>query len=94
MLLAYDPFLSLAYPMIAHTPPVASNLPIKLWLLGNCQQIHTVYNVTVYIYTVHAQNNYPYRTTIHAIGVYQVYMYIRTSRRSINNNYQIWAATM
>ena len=30
---------SLAYSMITHTPPVAGNLPTKLWLLGNSQQI-------------------------------------------------------
>ena len=29
ILLAHDPLSSLAYPMITHWPPVASNLPIK-----------------------------------------------------------------
>ena len=29
VLLVHDPFSSLAYPMITHTPPVAGNLPIK-----------------------------------------------------------------
>ena len=33
VLLAHDPLSSLAYPIITHTPLVASNL-----LLGNCQQ--------------------------------------------------------
>ena len=36
-LLAHDPLSSLAYPMITHTPLVASNFPIKQ-LLGDGQQ--------------------------------------------------------
>ena len=33
---------SLAYPMINHDSLVASNLPIKLWLLGNSQQQYNI----------------------------------------------------
>ena len=33
---------SLAYFMMTHPLPVASKLPIKLWLLDNYQQIHVL----------------------------------------------------
>ena len=33
------PFHDLVYPVVDHTPLVAGGLPIKLWLLGNGQQI-------------------------------------------------------
>ena len=40
-MLAHRPLPSLAYPIITYTPLdlVADNFPIKLWLLGNGQQI-------------------------------------------------------
>ena len=34
--------------MITHTPPVASNLHMKIWLLYEGQYMHTV--VTVHVY--------------------------------------------
>ena len=39
ILLAHDQLSSLTYPRIPHAPHVAGNLPIKLWLLGNDQQV-------------------------------------------------------
>ena len=36
-LFAHDPLPSSGYPMITYAHPVASNLPIKLWLLGDCK---------------------------------------------------------
>lgn len=38
ILLAHSPLSSLVYPMITHSPPVASNLPIKTLVAGNSQQ--------------------------------------------------------
>ena len=36
ILLAHDPLSPLAYPMITHIPPIASNLPIKTLVARQC----------------------------------------------------------
>ena len=49
ILLAHDPLSSLTYPRIPHAPHIASNLPMKCWLLGNGQQ-STLYNTYNMLY--------------------------------------------
>ena len=39
-LFAQDTLSSSGYPMITYTHLIASNVPIKFWLLGDCKQIH------------------------------------------------------
>ena len=44
------------YPMITYIHHVASNLPIKLWLLGNCKQAYTMIVYIVVCVHVYACN--------------------------------------
>ena len=55
LLLAHDPFSSLAYPMITLRPPVASNMPTKTLV---ARQRPTIYYTHVLI--VKTAQNYMY----------------------------------
>ena len=50
ILLVVDLCSSLAYFMMTQPLPIAGKLPIKLWLLGNYQQI--AMQISYFVYTV------------------------------------------